>query len=200
MVLGQQGSYHLASRGELPWHVATSRSHPVLYTHATPLLPPQAKIPKDAKVLVGCQKGLRSLAACEQLSKAGYPTIAWVNGGFDSCKKGGLGAGEGGDGGWTVGYRGVWVRVGAGKGVVQSGWRGFVGRRQVQQRGGQAGRRQFNLVQHSWWPWVIALACSLLTAAGEVPTVGDVDIRYAGIGGLSELIGWTEVQQEQNKG
>lgn len=82
----------------------------------------QAKIPKDAKVLVGCQKGLRSLAACEQLSKAGYPTIAWVNGGFDSCKK------------------------------------------------------------------------------GEVPTVGDVDIRYAGIGGLSELIGWTEVQQEQNKG
>ncbi len=39
-----------------------------------------------------------------------------------------------------------------------------------------------------------------LVAAGEVPTVGDVDIRYAGIGGLSELIGWTEVQQEQNKG
>ena len=35
---------------------------------------------------------------------------------------------------------------------------------------------------------------------GEVPTVGDVDIRFAGIGGLSEAIGWTEVQQEQNKG
>ena len=29
--------------------------------------------------------------------------------------------------------------------------------------------------------------------------MGDVDIRYAGIGGLSEAIGWTEVQQEQNK-
>ncbi|KAG2427253.1 hypothetical protein HXX76_012449 [Chlamydomonas incerta] len=82
----------------------------------------QAKIPKSAKVIVGCQKGLRSLAGCEQLSLAGYDTLAWVNGGFDSCK------------------------------------------------------------------------------AGEVPTVGDVDIRYAGIGGLSEAIGWTEVQQEQNKG
>ncbi len=33
-----------------------------------------------------------------------------------------------------------------------------------------------------------------------MPTEGDVDIRLAGIGGLSELIGWTEVQQEQNKG
>ncbi|KAG2429194.1 hypothetical protein HYH02_014127 [Chlamydomonas schloesseri] len=82
----------------------------------------QAKVPKSAKVIVGCQKGLRSLAACEQLSLAGYDTLAWVNGGFDSCK------------------------------------------------------------------------------AGQVPTVGDVDIRYAGIGGLSEAIGWTEVQQEQNKG
>ncbi|PNW74315.1 hypothetical protein CHLRE_13g602650v5 [Chlamydomonas reinhardtii] len=82
----------------------------------------QAKIPKSAKVIVGCQKGLRSLAGCEQLSLAGYETLAWVNGGFDSCR------------------------------------------------------------------------------ADEVPTVGDVDIRYAGIGGLSEAIGWTEVQQEQNKG
>ncbi|GLI64452.1 hypothetical protein VaNZ11_007724 [Volvox africanus] len=82
----------------------------------------QAKVPKTTRLLVGCQKGLRSLAACEQLSIAGYDTLAWVNGGFDSCKE------------------------------------------------------------------------------GEVPTVGDVDIRYAGIGGLSEAIGWTEVQQEQNKG
>ncbi|GLC43149.1 hypothetical protein PLESTB_000857900 [Pleodorina starrii] len=82
----------------------------------------QAKVPKTARLVVGCQKGLRSLAACEQLSLAGYETLAWVNGGFDSCKK------------------------------------------------------------------------------GEVPTVGDVDIRFAGIGGLSEAIGWTEVQQEQNKG
>ncbi|PNH06535.1 Rhodanese-like domain-containing protein 11, chloroplastic, partial [Tetrabaena socialis] len=81
----------------------------------------QAQVPTSARLVVGCQKGLRSLAACEQLSLAGYETLAWVNGGFDSCK------------------------------------------------------------------------------SGEVRTEGDVDIRYAGIGGLSEAIGWTVVQQEQNK-
>lgn len=81
----------------------------------------EAKVPKDAKVLVGCQKGLRSLAACEQLSLGGYKTLAWVNGGFDTCK------------------------------------------------------------------------------AGQVPTEGNIDIRYSGIGGLSEVLGWTEVQQDENK-
>ncbi|KXZ53056.1 hypothetical protein GPECTOR_8g50 [Gonium pectorale] len=95
-------------------------------THMVPnqnfLAEVQAKVPKGSRLVVGCQKGLRSLAACEQLSLAGYETLAWVNGGFDSCRK------------------------------------------------------------------------------DEVPTVGDVDIRFAGIGGLSEMIGWTEVQQEQNKG
>lgn len=82
----------------------------------------QAKIPKDAKIVVGCQKGLRSLAACEALSRAGYGTIAWINGGFDTAK------------------------------------------------------------------------------GGEFPTDNEKDIRYAGIGGLSELLGWTEVQQTDNAG
>mmetsp|Transcript_26024 Transcript_26024/g.56766 ORF Transcript_26024/g.56766 Transcript_26024/m.56766 type:complete len:286 (+) Transcript_26024:126-983(+) len=81
----------------------------------------QSQVPKDAKVIVGCQKGLRSLAACEQLSRAGYPTLAWVNGGFDTCRK------------------------------------------------------------------------------GDLPTKQEVDLRYAGIGGLSEVLGWTEVQQEESK-
>jgi hypothetical protein len=35
---------------------------------------------------------------------------------------------------------------------------------------------------------------------GELPTVGGKDIRYGGIGGLSELLGWTEVQQEEELG
>ncbi len=48
----------------------------------------QAKIPKDSRVIVACQKGLRSLAACEQLARAGYSQLAWVNGGFDTAKKG----------------------------------------------------------------------------------------------------------------
>jgi len=80
----------------------------------------RAKVPQDSKVVVGCQKGLRSLAAAEQLSRAGYSTLAWVNGGFDTAK------------------------------------------------------------------------------AGDLPV--DKDLRYAGIGGFSELLGWTEVQQEAQKG
>jgi len=82
----------------------------------------QSKIPKDAKVIVTCQKGLRSLAACEQLSRAGYSELAWVSGGLDAVRK------------------------------------------------------------------------------GEVDTTVDKDLRYAGIGGVSALLGWTEVQQEENRG
>lgn len=46
------------------------------------------KVPKDKKVVVCCQKGLRSLAACEQLAKVGYSQIAWLNGGFEGSMKG----------------------------------------------------------------------------------------------------------------
>lgn len=61
-----------------------------------PLLKPNAEfisevlssVPKDAKVIVGCQRGLRSLAACEALSNAGYSQLAWVNGGFDTAETG----------------------------------------------------------------------------------------------------------------
>jgi rhodanese-related sulfurtransferase len=45
------------------------------------------QVPKDSKVIVACQKGLRSLAACEQLNRAGYKDIAWINGGFDNSTK-----------------------------------------------------------------------------------------------------------------
>lgn len=71
-------------------------------------------------VIVVCQKGLRSLAACEQLARAGYSRIVWINGGLDTAKP------------------------------------------------------------------------------GDIPTVDDADIRMAGVGGLSGMIGWTEVQQEQS--
>ena len=49
-----------------------------------------ASVPRDARVIVGCQKGLRSLAAAEQLSNAGYTTLAWLNGGFDAAALGDL--------------------------------------------------------------------------------------------------------------
>lgn len=45
------------------------------------------KMPTDTKVVVTCQKGLRSLAACEQLSRAGFENIAWLNGGFEAAEK-----------------------------------------------------------------------------------------------------------------
>jgi len=80
----------------------------------------QAKIPKDARIIVTCQKGLRSLAAAEQLSRAGYSTLAWINGGLDTSRK------------------------------------------------------------------------------GDLPAVRDVDLRYGGIGGLTEVLGLTEVQRDEN--
>lgn len=49
-----------------------------------------AKIPKTANIIVGCQKGLRSLAACEQLYKAGYRNLFWLNGGLDAVQEGDL--------------------------------------------------------------------------------------------------------------
>jgi rhodanese-related sulfurtransferase len=84
----------------------------------------QASIPdkEAAKVLVVCQKGLRSLSACEGLAKLGYKTIAWVNGGLDTAM------------------------------------------------------------------------------ANQIPTKNGTDVRYGGIGGMSEILGWTEVQQETGAG
>ena len=63
----------------------------------------------------------RSLAACEQLSRAGYGEIAWINGGFDTARK------------------------------------------------------------------------------EDLPVVGAPDLRYGGIGGLSELLGWTDAQRQNSK-
>jgi rhodanese-related sulfurtransferase len=70
----------------------------------------QASIPKDASVVVACQKGLRSLAACEQLSRAGYGPLAWINGGFDTAQPGDLQTKDGVD-----------IRLG---GALAAGWAG----------------------------------------------------------------------------
>jgi rhodanese-related sulfurtransferase len=42
----------------------------------------QANFPKDAKLLIGCQAGLRSLKAAQLLQAAGYTNVANVRGGF----------------------------------------------------------------------------------------------------------------------
>jgi rhodanese-related sulfurtransferase len=73
-----------------------------LYRHIVPQV--QAQIPKDKGVIIGCQKGLRSLAAAEQLSRAGYARVAWINGGFDTARPGDLKTSNGRDirCGWTL--------------------------------------------------------------------------------------------------
>lgn len=81
----------------------------------------QKKVPKDAKVIVACQKGLRSLAAAEQLSRAGYSTLAWINGGLDTA------------------------------------------------------------------------------GSDTLPTTNGKDLRYGGIGGVSQVLGWTDVQRAEDK-
>ncbi|KAE8661737.1 Rhodanese-like domain-containing protein 11 [Hibiscus syriacus] len=54
----------------------------------------EEKFPKDAELIVACQKGLRSLAACELLCNAGYKNLFWVQGGLEAAEEEDL-AGEG---------------------------------------------------------------------------------------------------------
>ena len=45
----------------------------------------RAAVPPATPVVVACQKGLRSISACEQLVRGGYETVAWLSGGFDAA-------------------------------------------------------------------------------------------------------------------
>ncbi|XAR50260.1 hypothetical protein NMG60_11004536 [Bertholletia excelsa] len=47
----------------------------------------EEKFPKDADLIVACQKGLRSLAACELLYNAGYRNLFWVQGGLEAAEE-----------------------------------------------------------------------------------------------------------------
>ncbi|XP_026446569.1 rhodanese-like domain-containing protein 11, chloroplastic isoform X2 [Papaver somniferum] len=47
----------------------------------------EQQFPKDTDLIVACQKGLRSLAACELLYKAGYENIFWVQGGLEAAEE-----------------------------------------------------------------------------------------------------------------
>ncbi|KAK0586572.1 hypothetical protein LWI29_009070 [Acer saccharum] len=47
----------------------------------------EEKLPKDTDLIVTCQKGLRSLAACEQLYNAGYRNLFWVQGGLEVAEE-----------------------------------------------------------------------------------------------------------------
>lgn len=47
----------------------------------------EEKFPKDAELIVSCQKGLRSLAASELLCNAGYRNLFWVQGGLEAAEE-----------------------------------------------------------------------------------------------------------------
>ncbi|GMY14984.1 rhodanese-like domain-containing protein 11, chloroplastic [Fagus crenata] len=47
----------------------------------------EEKYPRDTDLIVACQKGLRSLAACEVLYNAGYRNIFWVQGGLEAAEE-----------------------------------------------------------------------------------------------------------------
>ncbi|PKA61442.1 Rhodanese-like domain-containing protein 11, chloroplastic [Apostasia shenzhenica] len=47
----------------------------------------EEKFSKDSDLIVVCQKGLRSLAACEQLYSAGYKNLFWVQGGLEAAEE-----------------------------------------------------------------------------------------------------------------
>ncbi|KAH9298295.1 hypothetical protein KI387_029977, partial [Taxus chinensis] len=50
----------------------------------------EKKFNKDANIVVACQMGIRSLAACEQLYNAGYRNLYWIQGGFNAAEEGDL--------------------------------------------------------------------------------------------------------------
>ncbi|XP_060188522.1 rhodanese-like domain-containing protein 11, chloroplastic [Lycium barbarum] len=47
----------------------------------------EEKFGKDTDLIVACQKGLRSIAACEVLYNAGYSNIFWVQGGLEAAEE-----------------------------------------------------------------------------------------------------------------
>ncbi|EYU22207.1 hypothetical protein ABFS82_09G011700 [Erythranthe guttata] len=47
----------------------------------------EEKFPKDTDLIVACQKGLRSLAACEILYNAGYKNLFWVQSGLEAAEE-----------------------------------------------------------------------------------------------------------------
>ncbi|KAI4326748.1 hypothetical protein MLD38_032027 [Melastoma candidum] len=47
----------------------------------------EEKFPKDDDLIIACQKGLRSLAACELLYNTGYRNLFWVQGGLEAAEE-----------------------------------------------------------------------------------------------------------------
>ncbi|OIV98184.1 hypothetical protein TanjilG_11581 [Lupinus angustifolius] len=94
------------------------------------------KFSQDTELIVACQKGLRSLAACELLYNAGYQNLFWVQGGLEAAED-------------------------------------------------QA-------------CFLISVFCDFyygLFSSNDLAVEGPVPLKFAGIGGVSEFLGWTDQQR-----
>lgn len=74
-------------------HPAGAFNIPILHRHAVGMVPNpdfvrvvQAHFAADAKLLVGCQSGARSMRACEALATAGFVDVANVTAGFGGSR------------------------------------------------------------------------------------------------------------------
>ena len=74
-------------------HPAGAFNIPILHRHAVGMVPNpdfvrvvQAHFAADAKLLVGCQSGARSMRACEALAAAGFVDVANVTAGFGGSR------------------------------------------------------------------------------------------------------------------
>ncbi|XP_057474343.1 rhodanese-like domain-containing protein 11, chloroplastic [Actinidia eriantha] len=60
---------------------------PTLSYNAEFLPKVEEKFTEDTDLIVACQKGLRSLAACELLYNAGYRNLFWIQGGLEAAEE-----------------------------------------------------------------------------------------------------------------
>lgn len=74
-------------------HVPGAINIPVVFPGAGGMTPNpdflkvvEASVPKDRKIIVGCQAGMRSQYAAELMTQAGYPDVANMQGGFGGAR------------------------------------------------------------------------------------------------------------------
>ena len=96
LLAGDAGAVYLDVRSIPEYesgHPADALNIPLLHRHAMGMVPNpdfvavvQAHFAADAKLLVGCQSGARSMRACEALVGAGFADVANVTGGFGGSR------------------------------------------------------------------------------------------------------------------
>ena len=96
LIAGDAGAVYIDVRSIPEYeggHPAGAFNIPVMHRHAVGMIPNpdfvqvvQAHFAADAKLLVGCQSGARSMHACEALVAAGFADVANVTAGFGGSR------------------------------------------------------------------------------------------------------------------